>query len=162
MMIVLECYLNGNRLVSGSFDKFVKVWFISDVKLMLIKEIKDHIVWVNKVIPLSKGRFASCSNDGTVRIWKDDNIYNCISKLKHKTNVTSILQLRGKEILVSSGYESSFDISFWNLNDYTKQNTIEGHGVDEPIQMIKLSNGNIALSSRNEPYPIVIIDNSIY
>ena len=98
----------------------------------------------------------------TVRIWKNDNTYKGISILKHDTNVTSILKLKGKEVLVESGFQASTGISFWNLNDYTKLHAIKGYGVDEPIHIIQLSNGNIALSSQDEPHPIVIIDSSTY
>ena len=57
---------------------------------------------MRKVLPLSKERFGSCSNENTVRIWKDDIIYECISTLEHDGGVNSILQLRGKEVLVST------------------------------------------------------------
>ena len=57
---------------------------------------------------------------------------------------------------------SSYGVSFWNINDYTHQHTIKGHGVDYPTHMIELFDGNIALSSNDKPYPIVIIDSSSY
>jgi WD40 repeat protein len=149
--------------VSGSDDCSIKVWSISDVALTLIKEIKEHTSPVRKVIPLSKERFASCSNDGTVKVWKDDNTYECLSTLRHDDSISSILQLRGKEVLVSCGYySSSKGVSFWNLNDYTELHTIEGYIVDYPTHMIELSDGNIALSAKDKPYPIVIIDSSSY
>ena len=62
------CALNGNRLLSGGMDSLIKVWSISDADMTLIKEIKEHTEKVWKIIPLSKQRFASCSDDCTVRI----------------------------------------------------------------------------------------------
>ena len=62
--------MNGNRLLSGSFDCLIKVWTVSDVDLTLIKEIKEHTEPVFQVIPLSQKRFASCLFDETVKIWK--------------------------------------------------------------------------------------------
>ena len=62
------CTLSDNRLLSGSLDDSIKVWTVSDVELTLIKEIKEHTNWVFKVIPLSKQRFASCSDDCAIRI----------------------------------------------------------------------------------------------
>ena len=96
------CTLSGHRLLSGSYDQSIKVWSASDVDLKLIKEIKEHTDDVRKVIPLSKERFASCSWDCAVKVWKDDNTYECISTLQHDDDVRSILQLRGKEVLVSA------------------------------------------------------------
>ena len=73
-------------------DHSIKVWSLSDVYLILIKEINEHINIVNKVILLSKERFASSSNDQTVKIWKDNNTYERISILKHDGNFTFFLQ----------------------------------------------------------------------
>ena len=114
-------------------DCLIKVWFLSDVGLSLIKEIKKHTVNVSKVIPLSKDRFASCSWDKTVKIWKDDKTYDCISTLQHENSVMSILQLRGKEVLVSVYHKfvssSSPGVSFWDTNNYKHQHTIKGSSV---------------------------------
>ena len=88
------CPLNGNRLLSGGLrDYLIKIWSLSDVKLTLIKEIKAHTSSVHKISPLSKERFASCSSDGKVRIWKDDNTYKCLSTLKRNGSFESILNL---------------------------------------------------------------------
>ena len=154
------CSLNVNRLLSG-VEGSIKVWFLFDADLRLIKEIEAHIVPLRKIIPLSNKRFASCSMDNTVKIWKD-KAYRCLSTLRHDNWVNSILQLRGKEVLIASyfGHRSS-GISFWNINNYTKQHTITGYGVHWSTNMIELSNGNIALSPYDES-SIVIIDSSSY
>ena len=92
--------------------------------------------------------------------------YECLSTLKQDDSVNSILQLRNKEVLVSacSGYYSSPSpgVSFWNLNDYTHQQSIKGYGIAWFTRMIELSNGDIALSSKDKPHPIVIIDSLSY
>ena len=95
------------------------------------------------MIPLFKQRFASCSWDRTGRIWKDNNTYDCLSTLKHDGWVESILQWRGKEVLVSCGYESSTGVFFWNLNDYSKQHTIKRYGVTNSTHMIELFDGTL-------------------
>ena len=117
---------------------------------------------MNKIIPLSIRRFASCSDDCTFKIWKNDDTHECLSTLKHNGKVSSIIQLRNQVELVSCGHNSSTGISFWNINDYTQQRTIEGYCVHSPNQMIELFNGNIALFTCNEPYRIVIIARSSY
>jgi WD40 repeat protein len=156
------CNLNKNRLISGSWDNTIKIWAISERDITLIKEIRKHTQILRKVIPLSKGRFASCSDDRTVRIW-DDNTYECATILKYDDQVISILQLKGKEVLVTaSGYKSSTSISFWNLNDFTCQETIKGYSVSWSTHMVELPDNSLALSSNEEPYPIVIIDTSSY
>ena len=156
------CSLSNKRLLSGSYDHSIKVWTISEVELTQIKEIQEHTNTVYKVIPLSQERFASCSSDSAVKIWKDDNTYECLSTLEHNGWISSIIQLKGKDVLVSCGLFSSTGVSFWDLNNYTQQQTIKGYGVYYPSHMIELSDGNIALSTVDEPYPIVIIDSSSY
>ena len=93
--------LDVNKLVSVSEDYSIKVWSISNEDISLIKEIKEHTSYVLKVIPLSTKRFASCSLDRTIKIWKDDETYGCLSTLRHDYCVKSILQLRGKERSIS-------------------------------------------------------------
>ena len=114
------------------------------------------------VIALSKERFASSSDDCTVKIWKDDNTHKCISTLKHNGYVRSIIQLRNKDVLVSCGYKSSTGLSFWNINNYTQQYNIKRYSVYYSSHMIELYNGDIALSSSIKPYPIDFIDSSSY
>ena len=144
--------MNSNKLASGCEDHSIKVWNVYKRDITLIKEIISHINPVLKVIPLSQGQFGSCSEDKTVKLWKNDQTYDCLIRLKHNERVTSILQLTGKEILVSAcGYSSLTvsDISFWDMNDYTLQHTITGYGFDLSTHIIELFDGNIALSSSN-------------
>ena len=160
------CNLKGNRLVScGTEDYLIKIWKLSDIDLTLIKEIEAHTECLEMVTPLSNDRFASCGADNVVKIWKDDDTYECISILKHNSRVISVVQLKGKEVLVSSHdelYDYPTGISFWDLNNYNKIHTIDGHFAYFPTSMIALPDGNIAISSGNEPHPIVIIDSSTY
>ena len=93
--------------------------------MTLIKEIKEHTARVNKIIPLSIRRFASCSDDCTFKIWKNDDTHECLSTLKHNGKVSSIIQLRNQKVLVSCGHNSSTGISFWNINDYTQQRKLK-------------------------------------
>ena len=163
--------LNDNKLLSaGGHDKpLIKVWAVSKFDLTLIKQIKEHTMLISKVIPLSKERFASGSFDCTVKIWKDNNTYDYISTLQHDGHVDSILQLKGKEVLVSavSSYintesdETINSIFFWNTNDYTHRHTMKGDGIRFGTYMIELPDGNVVLSS-DVHYPIVIIDTSTY
>ena len=160
------CNFKGNRLVSGGTEDYmIKIWKLSDVDLTLIKEIEAHTHYLEMVIPLSNDRFASCGHDNSVKIWKDDDTYECISILKHNSRVNSIIQLKGKEVLASS-YDDSDNyppgITFWDLDNYNKIHTIDGHYAYYPTCMIALPDGNIAVSSHKESKPIVIIDSSTY
>ena len=154
------CTLKGNRLLSGGGD-LIKVWAISTTDITLIKEIKGHTYSILKVISLSNERFASCSVDKTVRIWKDDDTYKCICILRHSNSIGSILQLKHKELLVTCGFYSSPGLTFWDISNFTKKHVIQRMRTDIN-HMIELSNGNIALSYKDDPFPIIIIDGSSY
>ena len=167
------CTLKGNRLLSGGCDDYlIKVWALSKTELTLLQEIEEHTSSLNKVIPLSKERFATCSNDHTVKIWKDDDTYECITTLQHTGNVTSIVQLPCKEVLVSSFEECDGEeenesypsgIAFRNTKDYSTLGVIEGYSAYLPCHMIALPNDDVALSfSRDEQYFIAIFDSSSY
>ena len=62
------CELSGNRLVSSSYDKTLKVWDISQDKFTLLKTLKGHDEHVFKVISLTNDIIASGSYDRTIRI----------------------------------------------------------------------------------------------
>lgn len=160
--ILSLCVLNYNRLVSCGRDTTIKIWFILDSKLSILKTLNIHKNIIYKIIPLSKQRFASCSRDETIIIWKD-NCYDVITTLNHGGIVNSIIQLNQKEILVACGDPRS-GLSFWNTNNYSKKIHFQGYGTILPTGMIELSDGNIALSSnsRANGYPIVIINTITY
>ena len=156
------CTANDNRLISSGKDFIIKIWKIFDTEISLLKEIKGHTKTINKVILLSKERFASCSDDKTVQIWKDDKKNKQISMFKHEGPVSTILQLKGKEVLVSCVSDSSIGLAFWNLKKSFKQRIIKGYCVNWSTHMIELPDGNIAISANDEPFPIVIIDCLLY
>ena len=58
----------------------IKIWTLSDKELTLIKVIKEHKDCVNKIILLSNRSFVSCSDDKTVKVWKDDHSYDLLAK----------------------------------------------------------------------------------
>ena len=157
------CAMKGNRLFSCGTILF-QVWALSEEDLTLIKEINVHTKAVYQIIPLSNDRFASCSWDKTIKIWKDDGSYECINTLKSDGVVVSILQLKGKEELVSSSEDESYnkEINFWDLNTYTETHTVAGHSPFLPTHMIEIPDGNVAVVSHEENYCIVIIDTSLY
>ena len=162
------CILNYNKLVSCSGsgmpkgDFSIKIWDISDTAITPIKVLTNHKRTVYQVIPLSNERFASCSSDRIVNIWKDNNEYELLISLKHTDQIRGLLQLKGKEMLVACAYDSSLGLTFWELNTYSKHHVLKGFGIDYPSHIIQLSDGHIALSSNKKPYPIEIIDCDSY
>ena len=170
------CPLNGNRLLSNaSIISNVKIWVLSQTDLTQIKEIEISLY---SSIPLSKDRFASCAWYGRIFIYKDnvtDDMYELLSTLQNKkSDILNLnLQLKDKEVLVScTYYQEELEVSFWDLNSYTKQYTVttkqewcKTKYLYSPAYMRELPNGNLAISLSRfqcEPIPILIIDSSSY
>ena len=81
------------------------------------------MIW--KVIGLSNNRMASCSFDTTVKIWKSEEPYDLIAELTgHKSDVTCIYELSGKELLLSVSFDNTMRV--WNLSSYECEHVIKG------------------------------------
>ena len=157
------CLLKGNRLVSSSRDKTIRIWSVSSNHINCIKVIKVHKKWVYNVISLTEGRFASCSGDRTIRIWEDNSTYQELSILQHDDCIRSIIQLKGKNMLVSCCESFLISgVSFWDINSYLNLNTIKGYAVDKPTHMVALSDGNVAISNLYPGETIVVINSSTF
>ena len=57
-----------DAVVSGSFDKMVKVWSIGDSN-KCVATLRAHTGWISDVLWCGGDAIASCSWDGTVRTW---------------------------------------------------------------------------------------------
>ena len=150
------CELKHNVLLSSSNDSVVKMWKISESELTLTNELNIHSSTTWKIITLTNNRWASCSTDHTVKIFSNNEPYDTLSSLVHADCVYSIIQLKNKEILVSSCGASSID--FWDLTEYQKEYTLKGIYSRGANHMIELQNGFIAVSSEKHGKPILIID----
>ena len=157
------CTLPKNRLLSvGGNDCSIKVWIISYNSISLISTLLIHCSYVNTVVALTENRFISSAEDASMYIWQGIFEYKHMVTLNHTGSVRAILQLKGKELLVTCGYVSSVGISLWNLKDYSHQRSIQGYGVEYSSHLVELYNGNVALSTRSEGYPIVIVDSDVW
>ena len=152
------CELSGNRLISSSPDKIIKVWKINDT-LSLLNTLEGHNAPVNQVIPLSTNVIASAgSYDVTIQIW-DVNEYKQLHILKEDFSVCSLLKLKNKKVMVSGGYEKR--ISFWNTKTFIKEHSIECCHCWSWNGLIELPNHYIAVNG-GEATTIDIIDTERY
>ena len=153
------CQLPSNELISSSSDEMIKIWkFISTNEFILTTTISLHSSIVYKVITLTKQRFASCSMDSSIKIFNAIEPYQLNVSLGDGDGwIKSIIQLKDTEILVAScAWKKA--ILFWDLDTNECIGNIMGYYVSEAHHMIELSDGNVAISSDTEGYPIVIID----
>ena len=98
--------------------------------------------WINKVIPISNNRFAFCSLDETIRVWQSKEPYKEIKILQgHTDAVRCIIQLKGKEKLVSGSWDQT--IRIWNLLTYICEKSIPNVDCGERNGIIEIEDSKI-------------------
>ena len=112
--------VNG-KVISCSADKSIKIWNITKSSYECEYTITSaHMKYIHKVMSLSNNRIASCSEDQTIKIWNSNHPYNKVKTLQGQEEpITSILQLKGKEI--ASSYNNLCE---WNLSTYQCESII--------------------------------------
>lgn len=152
--------LNNDKLISCSWDGYIKIWDIEENDIILNKTIKGHQNMIFQIMNLSNERFASCSYDQNIKIWNYSN-EEITSMIEEDGKIYAMIQLQNKEILVTScSYPS---LAFWNLNTYKKESVIkEGFYARRPSHIVELFGNRIAVSTCSETFPIIIIDTVKY
>ena len=110
-----------NILASGSKND-IKIWEIKDEQLLLIKSINNaHENYINKIIKLKNGEFASCSDDGTIKFWSEQYIEKKSLIVHHGFKINNIYYFKddqnyNRKTLVSMSNESK-EVTFWKIYD---------------------------------------------
>ena len=106
-----------DNFVTCSNDKSIKTWIKKENKYQINKIIKKaHLNSIRKIIYYNNENLISCSLDKSIKIWKEnkDNYINILT-LNHLDLIYSILLLKDKNILISSGLDGT---KFWCLKKY--------------------------------------------
>ena len=115
------CSAPNNLLISSGYDKAINIWEIKYQTYKLLKTITSHYKIVNQVILLSNYRFASCSEDTTIKIFSLDSPFNQIAGLISHKDITSIIQRKNHEVLISGSGIDSQQINFWDIRNYKQE-----------------------------------------
>ena len=112
------------------------------------------------IIPLTNNRIASCS-DKIIKIWNSNHPYNLIKILKnYPDNYTSIIQLKGKEFLISGcenldGLDSLFGrkednaLRKWNLLTYQCDTNYFNVSCSLSNSILQIDNNRIIVGGSN-------------
>ena len=156
-----------NNFATCSRDKSIKLWRKKESEFELNEIIKDaHESWIFKIIYLENETIFSCSYDKTVKIWEKKNNNYINTKIINNSNIVySILLLKEKNILISSGEFGTKinnlknndcildfeDVKCWNWNALCK--------LDEDKIIIGGTHGMLKIISLNEKKVIKEINN---
>lgn len=146
--------LTNNRIISCSFDYLIKIWKLNeDNNCELLHKITLHQDIVMKVIAITKGRFASCLFDRSIKIFRDDT-YECFSCINEAhSNYIKGMILLDNGLLVSG----SKDIKCWNLDNNSCIHTIDKAICYNTETMYQISSHKIILGQ----YKSILIINII-
>ncbi len=136
---------DGGKLVSGSFDKTIKLWNLD--RGMAIYTFTDHPKGVFALAISPNGKYlASGSWDEIIKLW-DLDTGKLISNLsEHQASVRSLVISPDSQTLVSGSFDKTMKL--WHLPDGKVTQTI----IDaEPIAAISLSpNGKLLASTGDD------------
>ena len=137
--------LNNGKLITNSIGNSIKIWNISKYSLNLEHTIANvHESHINHFCQLTKDRFASSSQDSTIKIWDCNYPNHLIYILKgHSHSVYSLLQMKNKELLISSS--SDFTLRIWNLFTYQCETMINSVQYSYNNTLIYLSDDKIII-----------------
>ena len=154
--------MENNKLLGyAKFESIFKIYsiFLSTYTCEFVKVLEPKVI-LTKVISLSNGRFAFCSESKYgVEIWKcKDTCELIIIVGEDEYNVNSIFYSRKKDKLLSFGH----NIWIWNLKTYQCETIIElynFHSILERSGMAELNNNSLIIGVAQQ---IVLINLSSY
>ena len=122
--------VSNGKLLSCSYDKSVKVWCVEGGRFKCAHTINQaHKDMIFSIIALTNNRMATCSADKLIKIWRSEAPYDLIEVLSgHTRNVYSIIQLKGKEVLLSISADNS--LIKWDLSVYQSELFVEVYTCD--------------------------------
>ncbi|HEY9693937.1 MAG TPA: hypothetical protein V6D15_17175 [Oculatellaceae cyanobacterium] len=133
---------NNQTLISGSFDKKIKIWDLASGEL--INTLSGHTKAVFSVAVSLDGKIiASGSRDETINLWEMDSGRLINTLTGHSGSVRSLLLSQDGQTLISGSFDKT--IKLWDLSTGELINTITDN--INPISAIALTPDNQIASS---------------
>jgi len=150
-LVLSLCVLRGDghmRVLSGGADRVVRLHVVGATAaaagggsvVQPTREYSGHGNWVRAIVELSGERFASASDDTTIRIWALES-GACLATVRgHRSCGLGLGVLSDEEQLVSAGYDKTLRV--WDTRSYAAVATIEAPS--EVLALLRLRDGSIA------------------
>lgn len=135
----------GHVALSGSEDSLVRVWNVGIGEA--VHELEGHTDSVTGVA-ISAKKGASCSLDGTVRIWDIEAGYSTKTlKTDEPNSLTALAMSADMERVLAA--EETGDILLWNVPEGKMERALKGH--NERVNAIAMTpDGKLAVSASDD------------
>ena len=135
---------DGSKLVSGSFDKTIKLWQLATGAV--IHTLADHPKGVFALAVSPDGKLlASGSWDDTIKLWDLDSGTLLHNLVKHKASVRSLAISPDSQTLISGSFDRTIEL--WQIPAGVPTQTISAR---DPISAIALSADGKFLASTGD------------
>ena len=137
-------------------NKYVK---LNNLELLnnqieVIQYHKERITYLSK---LKDGRFASCSSDGFLNIYKNNSLELQLSIKLHSNWINSFTQLINGKIMTCSGDKTIKITKLINKKKYEIEQTLIGH-TEDVLKAIEIKKNELLSISRDKLMKIWIIN----
>lgn len=136
--------MDNGRLVTGSYDKTIKIWNTSQLSCEGI--LQGHTDKVFSLAQLSDGRLASGSRDKTIRIWDGIN-WTCLASLSGHSNAVFKLLHMSNGYLLSGSADKCLKV--WDVSSMKCINTLQEHE-DIIYSLVELRDKRVASGSKDK------------
>lgn len=96
--VLHSVFLSDNKLLTALSDRLIRLWHGDKV----ITTFSGHTDVVRKIVVLSDTTFASCSNDGTIKIWHISQNTPQHELLGHESFIYDLIQLPNGSLVSAS------------------------------------------------------------
>ncbi|CAD8149936.1 unnamed protein product [Paramecium pentaurelia] len=146
-------------IMVSTHKSIINVWNFNNGKLELLKSLNQHNDWVNALVYSKKqNSFISCSDDKTIRIWKDQGENDWISSFayeQHTDRVYCMTINQNEDQLFSGCFDKK--IIIWKL-DFDKNELIYQYSLkkyNHRIQSLSLNQSESQLVSCDDVQLII-------